>query len=89
MSFSRLLEIIHSATPVPDWTKANKEVFEGLLAERYPKAAEKAIKLRAPEMPPPVCPSLLTSLSIALAPVGTVVCHSLFFRLQMDRVWLV
>jgi 5-methylcytosine-specific restriction protein B len=53
MNFSHLLEIIHGKTPPANWTADNKQAFNALLGDRYPKAAEKVLKVRAPSMEPP------------------------------------
>lgn len=52
MSLAPLVEIIH-ASMQDSWSKRNKAAFEALFGSpegRYPKAAEKAVALRAPEI---------------------------------------
>ena len=52
MSLARLLDIIHSETQ-DSWYDSNDKAFEALFGSpegRYPKAAAKAVTLRAPEM---------------------------------------
>lgn len=52
MSLAPLLDIIHSPSH-DSWKDQNQNAFDSLFGSpegRYPKAAEKAVKLRAPEM---------------------------------------
>ena len=52
MSVEPLLEIVHAATQV-SWAQRNKVASDALFGSpdgRYPKLAEKTVKLRAPEM---------------------------------------
>lgn len=52
MSLDALVQLIHS-TGVNEWNKRNEEAFKALFGSpegRYPKAAEKSVTLRAPEM---------------------------------------
>ncbi len=54
MSFSSLLDIIHSKS-LDQWPDRNKKAFEGLFGApdgRYPKAAEKSFTVRAPGITP-------------------------------------
>ena len=52
MSIAPLLEVIHAGTQ-DSWTESNKQAFETLFGSpggRYPRAAEKAVTVRAPGM---------------------------------------
>jgi len=52
MSLDLLLDVVHSEQ-LGDWSKRNIEAFHALFGSpegRYPKAAEKSVTLRAPEM---------------------------------------
>jgi 5-methylcytosine-specific restriction enzyme B len=52
MSLEKIVEIIHSGN-VEDWHKRNEDAFKSLFGSpqgRYPANAEKALKLRAPDM---------------------------------------
>ena len=49
--FDLLCEVIHSGT-VESWKDRNQKALEAFLTSRYGQRAEKAIALRAPEMPP-------------------------------------
>ena len=54
MSLARLVDIVHSGWQ-EGWTERNKEAVKSLFDgpdRRYPKAAAKTVKLRAPEMNP-------------------------------------
>jgi 5-methylcytosine-specific restriction protein B len=52
MSLDRLVQIIHSSQQ-GEWSERDEEAFKALFGSpdgRYPKAAEKSVRLRAPEM---------------------------------------
>ena len=52
MSLDPLVQLIHSPQQ-DEWSKRNDEAFKALFGSpdgRYPKAAEKSVTLRAPEM---------------------------------------
>src|SRR5690242_19924423 len=52
MSLDKIVEIIHSGN-VEDWHERNEDAFKSLFGSpqgRYPANAERAVKLRAPEM---------------------------------------
>lgn len=49
MSLELLVEIIHSGT-LDSWKERNQNALAALFGSRYPKRAEKSIKLRAPDM---------------------------------------
>lgn len=49
MSFELLLDVIHSKT-MDSWKERNVKALAALFGSRYPKRAEKLVKLRAPDM---------------------------------------
>ncbi len=49
MSFELLLDVIHSKT-LEGWKERNAKALAALFGNRYPKRAEKSVKLRAPDM---------------------------------------
>ncbi len=49
MSLELLVEIIHSGN-LDSWKERNQKALAALFGSRYPKRAEKSIKLRAPDM---------------------------------------
>jgi 5-methylcytosine-specific restriction enzyme B len=49
MSFELLLDVIYSKK-MENWKDRNKEALSALFGNRYPKRAEKSVKLRAPDM---------------------------------------
>ena len=47
--FDPLVELIHSRT-LDSWKERNEKALSDLFGSRYPKRAEKAVALRAPDM---------------------------------------